>query len=155
MPTGRHPRLLWRTLDFETLRIVTDYFLWGQHSRPSQHLGTAPVPLACALTLTLPHQIIETCVGAAQARSTPQSRTNTCGRPAGRREARDCQWCGHARRREGCLVSDARRRCSSNLTLVCRGAAWTTDPVVADMLRRGIVKPPPDDQDDAAPRVEA
>ncbi|KAI0720624.1 DHS-like NAD/FAD-binding domain-containing protein [Fomitopsis betulina] len=35
------------------------------------------------------------------------------------------------------------------------GAAWTTDPVVADMLRRGIVKPPPDDQDDAAPRVEA
>ncbi|KAH9832604.1 DHS-like NAD/FAD-binding domain-containing protein [Rhodofomes roseus] len=35
------------------------------------------------------------------------------------------------------------------------GAGWTSDPVVADMLQRGIVKPPPDDQEDAAPRVEA
>ena len=36
-----------------------------------------------------------------------------------------------------------------------RGAGWATDPVVVDMLGRGIVKPPPEDQDDAAPRVEA
>ncbi|TFY63772.1 hypothetical protein EVJ58_g3070 [Rhodofomes roseus] len=35
------------------------------------------------------------------------------------------------------------------------GAGWMSDPVVADMLQRGIVKPPPDDQEDAAPRVEA
>ncbi|EPT03010.1 hypothetical protein FOMPIDRAFT_1028993 [Fomitopsis schrenkii] len=35
------------------------------------------------------------------------------------------------------------------------GTGWTADPVVADMLQHGIVKPPPDDHDDAAPRVEA
>ncbi|KAH9930335.1 DHS-like NAD/FAD-binding domain-containing protein [Fomitopsis serialis] len=35
------------------------------------------------------------------------------------------------------------------------GAGWTTDSVVADLLQSGIVKPPPDDHDDTAPRVEA
>ncbi|PCH36333.1 DHS-like NAD/FAD-binding domain-containing protein [Wolfiporia cocos MD-104 SS10] len=33
------------------------------------------------------------------------------------------------------------------------GSAHATDPVVGGMLQRGIVKPPPEDEDDAAPRA--